>query len=270
MSSRTVISFLLATGLHAAALAALDAGWLMPLPSHKTMTCECEVELVSVVPDKVAVPLPMAPEPAPPPAQIMEPPPAPVQQAPPAPPEPPPPAPKVEPLPDPQPEPPPPPKTERRPEPGPILESKPKPVVSAPAPTRVATAKPQSSQATGSPGGSNAGGKTTRDSGGPSSGVIGGQGTTPTLAFPAYRSNPAPAYPTQSRRHRQEGAVLLGVEVSSDGRATRVEVEVSSGHSLLDEAALKAVRRWRFEPARLGDRPVDSRVQVPIRFQLDR
>lgn len=85
----------------------------------------------------------------------------------------------------------------------------------------------------------------------------------------AYLSNPEPVYPAQSRRRKEEGTVLLGVEVSSEGRALRVEIDQSSGHALLDEAALKAVRHWRFEPARLGNRSVNSHVQVPIRFRLD-
>jgi len=42
----------------------------------------------------------------------------------------------------------------------------------------------------------------------------------------------------------------------------------SSSHRLLDEAAVPAVRRARFTPARQDDRPVDAWVTVPIRFRL--
>jgi protein TonB len=48
-----------------------------------------------------------------------------------------------------------------------------------------------------------------------------------------------------------------------------VEIRTSSGVERLDRAALDAVRRWRFVPARQGDTPVDAWVLVPIRFSLD-
>jgi len=83
-----------------------------------------------------------------------------------------------------------------------------------------------------------------------------------------YRSNPRPEYPEEARRLHQEGVVLLSVEVSEDGRATDVSLKRSSGSDLLDQAALQAVKRWTFEPARVASLPVSSRVDVPIRFSL--
>lgn len=62
--------------------------------------------------------------------------------------------------------------------------------------------------------------------------------------------------------------VLLRVAVSAAGEPERVALEQSSGHALLDDSALAAVRRWRFEPARLGPVAVASQVQVPVRFRL--
>lgn len=72
----------------------------------------------------------------------------------------------------------------------------------------------------------------------------------------------------EARRLKQQGVVLLEVEVNADGRPTDVRVRGSSGFSALDQAALKAVRRWEFEPARIGGLPVSSRVEVPVRFSL--
>ena len=46
--------------------------------------------------------------------------------------------------------------------------------------------------------------------------------------------------------------MLLSVIVNTRGQAANVRVKESSGHVLLDEAALTAVRRWEFEPARIG------------------
>lgn len=85
-----------------------------------------------------------------------------------------------------------------------------------------------------------------------------------------YRRNPAPDYPEEARRLRQEGVVLLRVQVNARGRVDEAEVERSSGSPSLDQAATRAVRRWEFEPARRGDTPVASTVTVPVRFRLER
>jgi protein TonB len=85
----------------------------------------------------------------------------------------------------------------------------------------------------------------------------------------AYLQNPPPAYPTLSRRRGEKGTVLLRVYVSAQGTAEQVQVRTSSGHELLDQAALDAVRRWRFVPARQGDQPVAASVLVPIVFTLE-
>lgn len=91
-----------------------------------------------------------------------------------------------------------------------------------------------------------------------------------TLSLPQYRTNPAPVYPESARRQRQEGVVWLAVEVSEQGDALAVKVGESSGHAALDEAAVAAVRNWKFEPARRGARPTAAKVEVPVRFQLQK
>jgi protein TonB len=80
--------------------------------------------------------------------------------------------------------------------------------------------------------------------------------------------NPAPVYPFAARRRGQEGRVVLDVEVLPDGGAGTVSVTRTSGVVSLDRAALEAVRRWRFRPARRDGRPVRSTVRVPVRFAL--
>ncbi|MBL8405933.1 MAG: energy transducer TonB [Dechloromonas sp.] len=84
-----------------------------------------------------------------------------------------------------------------------------------------------------------------------------------------YLHNPKPVYPALSRRLSEEGKVLLKVRVSAQGAALEVVVSKSSGFPRLDAAAVAAVERWRFVPARRGDEPVDSSVVVPIAFALD-
>lgn len=86
----------------------------------------------------------------------------------------------------------------------------------------------------------------------------------------AYLDNPAPRYPAIARRQGEQGRVLLRVSVTADGRAGSVEIAASSGSERLDRAALDAVRRWRFVPARRGDEAVAAQVLVPIAFSLDR
>lgn len=84
----------------------------------------------------------------------------------------------------------------------------------------------------------------------------------------AYLDNPTPAYPPLSRRLREEGEVRLRVRVTADGKAAAVELRDGSGFDRLDRAALEAVARWRFVPARQGDQAVEAWVLVPIVFKL--
>lgn len=85
----------------------------------------------------------------------------------------------------------------------------------------------------------------------------------------AYLNNPAPNYPSISRRLGEEGLVLLQVQVTADGTADSVELQTGSGSTRLDEAALEAVKKWRFTPAKRGDQPVSASVVVPVRFSLE-
>lgn len=84
----------------------------------------------------------------------------------------------------------------------------------------------------------------------------------------AYLNNPRPAYPPMARKLGLEGVVLLRVDVSAKGTPDKVVIAHSSGASLLDEAAIKAVQGWTFVPARRGEAPIPHPVEVPIRFQL--
>lgn len=84
----------------------------------------------------------------------------------------------------------------------------------------------------------------------------------------AYLDNPAPAYPASARRMREKGTVLLRVVVATSGLPESVDLERSSGHERLDRAALDAVRKWKFVPARQGDTPIRATVLVPINFEL--
>lgn len=82
-------------------------------------------------------------------------------------------------------------------------------------------------------------------------------------------SNPPPRYPRLARRKGQQGRVVLRVAVSDGGTADSLRIVTSSGYSTLDRAALEAVKKWRFEPARKNGRAVRSNVNVPVVFKLE-
>ena len=84
----------------------------------------------------------------------------------------------------------------------------------------------------------------------------------------AYLNNPRPAYPLLAIRQGAQGQGLLLVEVLTDGRAGRIELEKSSGHAALDAAAINAVRAWRFTPARKDGLLAAQTVSIPIQFNL--
>lgn len=88
-------------------------------------------------------------------------------------------------------------------------------------------------------------------------------------AVPLATDNRPPEYPALARKRGWQGRVLLAVAVGSDGSVQEVRVHGGSGHELLDEAALRAVRAWRFQPGSRGGEPVASLVQVPVHFQLE-
>jgi protein TonB len=85
----------------------------------------------------------------------------------------------------------------------------------------------------------------------------------------AALSNPKPPYPLAARRRGIEGRVMLRAQVRADGSCAEVWVKRSSGHDVLDAAALDTVRRWRFVPAQRAGRAVDAWVEVPIVFRLE-
>lgn len=91
--------------------------------------------------------------------------------------------------------------------------------------------------------------------------------TEPTPAN--YLNNPPPEYPRQARRRKQQGTVMLDVQVQPDGNPKQVRIAQSSGYAALDKAAQRAVIRWRFIPARRGSEVVEASVVVPVEFRIN-
>lgn len=96
----------------------------------------------------------------------------------------------------------------------------------------------------------------------------------PTLAVPFIppallpHQNLEPDYPFAARRARREGVVLLRVTVSELGKVSEAWISTGCGCDELDQSALVAVKSWNFSPARRGDVPVVSEIELPIRFTL--
>ena len=80
--------------------------------------------------------------------------------------------------------------------------------------------------------------------------------------------NPKPIYPKIAIRRGIEGDVSLRVMLTASGVVSSVTVEKPSGSSLLDAAAVSAVKQWQFNPAMHQGEPAASVTTVPIEFKL--
>lgn len=85
----------------------------------------------------------------------------------------------------------------------------------------------------------------------------------------AYLHNPAPDYPQMARRLGQQGRVLLKVLVAENGTAETVVLATSSGFEKLDQAAIEAVKKWSFIPAKRNNEAISAYVLVPVKFSLN-
>ena len=79
---------------------------------------------------------------------------------------------------------------------------------------------------------------------------------------------PRPNYPPEARAGGREGKLRVKVLIAENGTPGEVQLAESSGSTSLDEAALTALRRWRFQPALRNGQPVLAWVTVPVIFSL--
>jgi len=97
----------------------------------------------------------------------------------------------------------------------------------------------------------------------------GAQPSQPTsFAHVRYARVVKPEYPAQARSRGWEGTTVLKVLVDRTGKSEKVQVQRTSGFHVLDDAAVDAMQRWEFHPARYGQEKVQSWVSVPIVFKL--
>jgi TonB family protein len=88
------------------------------------------------------------------------------------------------------------------------------------------------------------------------------------LARPVGGYQVKPLYPESARKAGAQGITLLKLRVLENGKVGEVQIEQSAGHPDLDMAAADAVRRWLFEPARMGKQPIAVWVLLPVKFEL--
>jgi protein TonB len=90
------------------------------------------------------------------------------------------------------------------------------------------------------------------------------------ITAPRYRRPPTPpAYPPRAMEFGLTGTVLVRARIRPDGGTEETRIWRSSGHALLDAAAIAAVRRWDFEPGSVDGRRVEAWVEVPVHFRLN-
>jgi protein TonB len=79
-------------------------------------------------------------------------------------------------------------------------------------------------------------------------------------------SQPRPVYPPEAKQAHIQGVVQLSATIAKDG--TVRNPEVISGHPMLVQAALDAVRQWVYQPTLLNGQPVEVITQVDVNFTL--
>ncbi|HEV8523311.1 MAG TPA: energy transducer TonB, partial [Terriglobales bacterium] len=93
----------------------------------------------------------------------------------------------------------------------------------------------------------------------------------PVLASSAYsggklRRRVLPTYPPWAKQSRIEGTVVLNANVTPGGKVENIKV--LSGNAALAQAAIEAVAHWRYEPFRVGGKPVAGETLIRVNFKL--
>ncbi|HTA67062.1 MAG TPA: energy transducer TonB [Bryobacteraceae bacterium] len=92
---------------------------------------------------------------------------------------------------------------------------------------------------------------------------IGEEGVTP----PTVLSKTEPVYTDEARDAKIEGAVVLSLEIDTEGFAQNIEVTRSLNGGL-DQSAMTAVQQWRFKPSEKNGKPVRVVAKIEVNFRL--
>lgn len=77
-----------------------------------------------------------------------------------------------------------------------------------------------------------------------------------------------PRYPEEAIKNHEQGTVVLKVLADIHGKPLKTKIVKSSGHTSLDQAAVNAAMRWRFNPGMRDGKPVKGWARVPVTFSL--
>jgi len=104
--------------------------------------------------------------------------------------------------------------------------------------------------------------KTADEGGNPGAYRVGGDVSAPKLLY-----GPDPEYSEEARKAKYQGTVVLWLVVDANGLPQRIRVQRSLGMGL-DEEAVAAVQKWRFEPSKKDGHPVAVMINVEVNFRL--
>jgi protein TonB len=83
------------------------------------------------------------------------------------------------------------------------------------------------------------------------------------------RSELQPPYPASEQRAENEGSVTVRILIGADGGVKQVEKVKATSDAFFRATEQQALRHWRYKPATLDGKPVESRTTVTVRFRLD-
>jgi TonB family protein len=87
------------------------------------------------------------------------------------------------------------------------------------------------------------------------------------VGMPRCEYCPDPEYSKEAKKKKYEGVVVLLAVVTTEGKATNINV-AKSPELGLDEKAIEAVRKWRFKPAMKDGKPVPAQVPIEVTFRF--
>jgi TonB family protein len=87
------------------------------------------------------------------------------------------------------------------------------------------------------------------------------------VSAPRALDAPDPEYSEEARKAKYQGVVVLWMVVDPNGSPREVRVTRKLGMGL-DEKAIEAVRKWKFEPAKKDGKPVAVQISVEVNFRL--
>ena len=87
------------------------------------------------------------------------------------------------------------------------------------------------------------------------------------ITAPHATYSPDPKYPKKERKARHSGTVVLDLVIDADGLPRDIKVDVPLSPEF-DEAALDAVKKWKFSPASRDGKPIATEIKVEVNYRL--